>query len=341
MFKIQRQMFHKSYQLKIPQLLPVLTVLTKYKISKFGFMGFRWIWFMLPVKTKERLSKIAKLRFIKYQTRWNFFALLSVCNAYGFYTYFTNIEEVPISHRRRFKYLKSVNIKDECDNETNGMLNEFDGLIYPKTSETYVNIEKIVKKLQYTAQYIGVLDRDIDLNVYVIKNDTKNAVVLPNGNVFIFDGMIELCEYDYDRLGIILGHELAHVIAEHSAESVCRSSLFLLLDAIFWVGLSVIFPSDYMFGITEWFRFQGLDHFIDLPYSRMNETEADYIGAIIADRCGFDINKSVQLWNDMEQQSGDSIPEIFSTHPNSINRAIQMDKWISVVKRLNKRYHIL
>ena len=81
--------------------------------------------------------------------------------------------------------------------------------------------------------------------------------------------------------------------------------LFIIIKIILIFSLtSLIIPSNYMFGITEWFRLQIMNLFTELPFIRMNEKEADYIGLILAKQSGFDINKGKTMWNKMTQVQG-------------------------------------
>ena len=147
-----------------------------------------------------------------------------------------------------------------------------------------------------------------------------------------------ICETfnDVDSLGVLLGHEMAHVIAAHASEGACRESTILMIDALVFMLVSLIIPSNYMFGITEWFRLQIMRLFTELPFSRNNEKEADYIGLVLAKQCGFDISKGKTMWKKMKEELGDELPEIFSTHPGHEHRSKQIAEWIPHVNSLAK-----
>ena len=249
-------------------------------------------------------------------------------------SYFESLEEVPYSFRRRFCFMKMLDLYQESVEEASGMLTTYKDRILPPTHPLHIELEGIVHRLSNAARMNGILDMDFKL--FVIDADIKNAFVLPNGNVFVFAGICEVFDCDRDSLGVLLGHEMAHVIAGHAAEGACRESSILMVDALLFALLSLFVPSNYMFGVQEWFRAQFMNLITDLPFSRRNEMEADYIGLILAKQCGYDIEKGKTMWEKMRDEDGDNLPEIFSTHPGHEHRSNTIASWIKHVDCLGK-----
>lgn len=303
---------------------------------KFGrpiFMGFRWIWFFIPRRFRGRLESFFHHRYFNQYSKWNFFAFLSTLWALGFYSYFENLEEVPYSFRRRFSYMKMQDLYQESIQEASIKLTAYKDNILSTEHPLHIEIEEIVNKLSNMARMNGILD--MKFKVFVIDADVKNAFVLPNGNVFVFTGICNVFNNKHE-LGMLLGHEMGHVIAGHSSESACRESSILMIDALIFMLLSLFIPSNYMFGIQEWFRLQIMNLFTELPFSRNNEIEADYIGLILAKQCGYDISYGPSMWNKMKEVQGDNLPEIFSTHPCDANRSKYIKSWIKHVNCVGK-----
>jgi len=212
-------------------------------------------------------------------------------------------------------------------------LEEYKDHILPKTHPLHSQIQLIVDKLSNMTRMSGILDKEFEL--FVIDHPVKNAFVTPNGKVFVFTGICEVFD-DADSLGMLIGHEMAHVIAAHSVEGACRESWFLMVDALLFALLQFIAPDNGIFYMQEWFRLQFMNLFTELPFSRLNEHEADYIGILLAQQCGFDISKGATMWQRMAESEGDALPEIFSTHPGHEHRAQEISCWMQHARTLEK-----
>ncbi|SJX61907.1 related to OMA1-Metalloendopeptidase of the mitochondrial inner membrane [Sporisorium reilianum f. sp. reilianum] len=160
--------------------------------------------------------------------------------------------------------------------------------------------------------------------VFVIDDPKqKNAFVLPGGKIFVFTGILPVCK-NADGLATVLGHEVAHQVARHSAEKMSGYKVLLLgsflLDAFgFDIGLSRA----------------ALTLLLSLPNSRKTELEADYLGLRIMSRACFDPREASRLWTRMSESEGasaggvlSSAQAILSTHPVSSQRIKNMDKWL-------------
>lgn len=155
--------------------------------------------------------------------------------------------------------------------------------------------------------------------IHVIDDDMKNAFVVPGGKVFVFRGILDVCQGD-DGLAAVLGHEIAHNVAHHAAERVSQS---------FWlVGLSLV---SLVFGVDP-----GITGYLgqiafSLPGSRSQEAEADYIGLLMMAESCFDPEAAVGLWTRMEEEEkkmGGAPPQFMSTHPSSHNRMEKIRGWL-------------
>uniref|UniRef100_V5GP75 Peptidase M48 domain-containing protein n=1 Tax=Kalmanozyma brasiliensis (strain GHG001) TaxID=1365824 RepID=V5GP75_KALBG len=160
--------------------------------------------------------------------------------------------------------------------------------------------------------------------VFVIDDrKQKNAFVLPGGKIFVFTGILPVCA-NSDGLATVLGHEVAHQVARHSAEKVSGYKVLVagsfLLDAF---GLDI--------GLSRTL----LTLLLSLPNSRKTELEADYLGLRIMSRACFDPREASRLWTRMSESEGgggggvlDSAQALLSTHPVSSQRIKNMEKWL-------------
>jgi len=158
--------------------------------------------------------------------------------------------------------------------------------------------------------------------VHVIQDDQKNAFVIPGGKVFVFSGILDVCQGE-DGLAAVLGHEIAHNVAHHAAERLSSSAILLSVAVVLpaLLGLSVDF------GITR----MAVDLAFLRPGGRKQESEADYIGLMMMSEACYDPRAAMGLWSRMEkleQAQGTVNPQFLSTHPSSHNRLEQIQTWL-------------
>ena len=161
----------------------------------------------------------------------------------------------------------------------------------------------------------------------LIKNDkVKNAWCMPGGKIAVYTGMLEITK-NKDGLAAVMGHEIAHAVAKHSVERASRSVLLntstQLIDIFSGGKLSQV---NRVTGMNT----VGLLSQIGIlnPFSRKQESEADYLGLIFSSLSGYDIRETVKIWERMKEfNKGKSPPEFMSTHPSADNRIKKINEW--------------
>jgi predicted Zn-dependent protease len=149
---------------------------------------------------------------------------------------------------------------------------------------------------------------------HVISLDEVNAWCMPGGKMAVYTGLIQKLQATDDELAAVMGHEIAHALREHARERVSRQ-----MGTQMAVGIAGA-----LFGIGD--LGQGLanmvaDVTLNLPNSRLHETEADRIGVELAARAGYNPQAAIQLWEKMAKLSGGGQPPKFlSTHPSHEDR---------------------
>lgn len=171
--------------------------------------------------------------------------------------------------------------------------------------------------------------RQFQWEVTVIKDDkTANAFALPGGKMAVYTGIFPMAKTEAG-LAAVLGHEVVHALARHGAERMSQGQVanIGLKAASAAIGLSGGNP---MLGQAAMAALGvGTQVGVLLPFSRKHESEADYIGILLAADAGDDPQESVHLWERMEQQSGSGgPPEFLSTHPGHDTRIEQLKKWM-------------
>ncbi|MFL2894083.1 MAG: M48 family metallopeptidase [Candidatus Pelagibacter sp.] len=158
----------------------------------------------------------------------------------------------------------------------------------------------------------------------------KNAWCMPGGKIAVYSGILDITK-NTDGLAAVMGHEIAHAVAKHSVE---RASRGVLINTTFQI-------TDILTGgkISQVNRTTGMDTVgllaklgIMNPFSRKQESEADYLGMIFSSLSGYDIRETKKIWQRMkEANKGKEPPEFMSTHPSSSNRIKQINEWMNEI----------
>jgi predicted Zn-dependent protease len=160
----------------------------------------------------------------------------------------------------------------------------------------------------------------------LIEDDkTVNAWCMPGGKVAVYTGLLFISQ-DENGLAVVMGHEVAHAIAKHGNERMSQG----LLAQFGAIGLSVALAGNP--GVTSDIFMQaygvGAQVGFLLPYSRIQESEADHIGLILMAKAGYDPRGAVVLWQRMNAKGGARPPEFLSTHPAPESRIRNIESLI-------------
>ena len=158
----------------------------------------------------------------------------------------------------------------------------------------------------------------------LIKNDSViNAWCMPGGKVAVYTGILPLTK-DETGMAIVLGHEISHAVAKHGDERMSQGLLEQLGGTALEVALrnkpqqtQALFMNAYGLGATLGFA---------LPYSRLQESEADHLGLIFMAMAGYDPNAAIPFWERMSQSGGAKPPEFLSDHPSDQTRIENIQK---------------
>ena len=225
-----------------------------------------------------------------------------------------------------------------------------DDFLYSKAFPAYEKFKLKTKLITGTAEYknivnIGYNIRDA-IGVYYDKkgeqnptnnfqwefvlvddDQTKNAWCMPGGKIAVYSGILPIAKNN-DGLASIMGHEIAHAVARHSAE---RASRAILMDAGTYAFERLVLGTS-MAGYSRELYGQIRQLGLELPFSRNQESEADYLGLVFISLAGYNTEESYLVWERMQEaQGGQGQTEFFSTHPSPKNRIIKLKEWIPQV----------
>jgi predicted Zn-dependent protease len=165
--------------------------------------------------------------------------------------------------------------------------------------------------------------------VTVIKDDrTANAFALPGGKMAVYTGIFPMAKTEAG-LSAVMGHEVVHALARHGAERMSQGQVANIGLQVVGAAVGMSSKNPVLGQATMAALGVGTQVGVLLPFSRKHESEADYVGILLAADAGYDPRESVSLWERMAQASGDGGPaEFLSTHPSHDTRIDQLKEWM-------------
>ena len=230
-----------------------------------------------------------------------------------FYVY--NLEQAPVTHRRRFNCIGPSTEAQFGAQGYEETLAQYRGKILPEIHPYTQAVAKVVERLLPATHGLSASE---EWRVHVIDDpEQKNAFVLPGGKVFVFTGLLPITK-DEAGLAAVLGHEIAHNVAHHLAERISQS--------IIVAGTAIVIAS--LFDISGQVSNNIANLALSLPNSRTQEQEADHIGLLMMAESCYDPEAAVDLWTRMAKAEQGAPPQFLSTHPTSYNRRELIKKWL-------------
>lgn len=165
----------------------------------------------------------------------------------------------------------------------------------------------------------------------LVEDDQVNAWCMPGGKVVVYTGIMAVAKDDAG-LAVVMGHEIAHAIAEHGNERMSQG----LLAQMGGVALSTALSTQPAATQQLWMSVYGVgsQYGAILPYGRMQESEADHLGLVFMTMAGYDPNVAVAFWERMAAgKGGKGAPEFLSTHPSGATRIANLRRLIPEVER--------
>ena len=168
----------------------------------------------------------------------------------------------------------------------------------------------------------------------LVQNTQVNAFCMPGGKIVVYEGILPVTQ-DEASLAIVLGHEIAHAVAKHSAERISNAykqqyGMQILSGVASAAGvnsnLQQLGTQVLGVGAQAW----------SSGFSRSQESEADHIGLIFAAMAGYDPQVALSFWQRMAA-AGNSSNSIFSDHPSDAKRIKQIQGWLPEAQKYYKK----
>lgn len=160
----------------------------------------------------------------------------------------------------------------------------------------------------------------------LVQDKQVNAWCMPGGLICVYEGLLPVTQ-DEASLAIVLGHEIAHAVARHSAEQMSTQmkqqyGLQIGAAVLGQVGIGANTAS-----VIQAIAAQGFN-FKNLKYSRNHENEADHMGLIFAAMAGYDPQVATTFWQRMAASKTNQTAEFLSDHPSDATRIKNIQGWM-------------
>jgi len=203
-------------------------------------------------------------------------------------------------------------------------------------------IERVGRRIQAAVEkYMTDIGAASQLNGFnwefkLIEDDnTINAWCMPGGKVAFYTGILPICK-DEAGVAVVMGHEIAHAIANHGGERMSQG----MLQQLGMSSLSVALGQNPTMTNQLLLQSIGIGSQIGmLSFSRQHESEADKIGLIFSSMAGYDPREAPEFWKRMKAASGGQAPpEFLSTHPSSDRRISDLNAQMPEAMKIYNQY---
>lgn len=241
---------------------------------------------------------------------------------------------VPITGRQQFSILPDSAMLSMSLRQYNEFLKTNK---LSRNQEQTQMVKKVDRKIQMAVeQYFTDKNMSYELKDYkwefnLIESEEKNAWAMPGGKVVVYEGILPITK-DEAGLAVVMGHEIAHAIAKHGNERMSQGLIALMGGMVLSKALEEKPGKTRQLWMTVFGV--GAQYGVMLPFSRLQETEADHLGLIFMAIAGYDPDEAVEVWKRMAQmKEGQTPPEFLSTHPSDETRIRKIKETIPKAKQ--------
>ncbi len=241
---------------------------------------------------------------------------------------------VPITGRKQFIILPDYAMLSMSLQQYNEFLKT--NKISSNQEQTQM-VKKDGRKIQmaveqyFTDKNMSYTLRDYKWEFNLIESEEKNAWAMPGGKVVVYEGILPITK-DEAGLAVVMGHEIAHAIAKHGNERMSQGLIVQMGGMALTKAMAEKPEKTRQLWMTAFGV--GAQFGVMLPFSRLQESEADHLGLVFMAIAGYDPNEAVEVWKRMAQmKEGQAPPEFLSTHPSDETRIRKIKETIPKVKQ--------
>jgi len=242
---------------------------------------------------------------------------------------FVSCSSVPVTGRRQLNIIPQGQMLSMSFQEYGTFLKENKLTTNAEQSAMVKRVGARIQKAveQYMAEKkMSDLIKDYQWEFNTVESKEVNAWCMPGGKVVVYTGILPVTETE-TGLAVVMGHEIAHAVAEHGGERMSQG----LIAQFGGMALETALKNKTAEAKNLWMTVYGVgaQYGALLPYSRLQEGEADQMGLIFMAMAGYDPSQAVGFWERMAAKSGgQKPPEFMSTHPADDTRIANIKKWL-------------
>jgi predicted Zn-dependent protease len=184
------------------------------------------------------------------------------------------------------------------------------------------------------SQGLGDKIKDYKWEMNLVESKEVNAWCMPGGKVVVYTGILPVTKTDAG-LAVVLGHEIGHAIAQHGSERMSQGLIAQMGGMALGEALKTKPAATQQLWMTAFGA--GAQYGALLPFSRLQESEADKIGLVLMAMAGYDPHEAVTFWERMQSVGGEKPPELMSTHPSDAHRIADLQKQIPEAMKYYKK----
>jgi len=246
---------------------------------------------------------------------------------------FAACKTVPVTGRKQLNLVPNVMIQALAFTEYDSVVKASATLSsYDERAQMVTRVGTRIQKAVETYMQQNNMSKEIKnfkWEYHTISDNTINAWCMPGGKVVVYTGLLPITQNE-TALAVVLGHEIAHAVARHGNERMSESLLINLGGLVLEDALKekkqqtqMLFLGLYMVGSKL---------ALELPNSRMQESEADKLGLIFMSMAGYNPEEAIPFWQRMAAVNTNKIPEFLSTHPSDETRIKKLSALIPEIK---------
>ncbi len=255
-----------------------------------------------------------------------------------FFFLILSCETVPITGRQQLSLVSSQELNSMSFNAYRDFISKH--TVIRNTPQAYmvkqvgINIQKAVER------FFIQQNKSSHLNGYVwefnlVQDKAKNAWCMPGGKVVVYSGILPVARDDAG-LAVVMGHEIAHAVANHGNERMSQE-LLVQMGGMALATAVARQPQQTQNIFLDVFG-AGAQVGMLLPYSRIQESEADRLGVIFMAMSGYDPHAAISFWQRMVSSGkGGAQPEFLSTHPSDTTRINNLKSYINEAMRYYRK----
>lgn len=228
----------------------------------------------------------------------------------------SDAEVLSLSKQEYAKYMKSARLSA---NAANTAMVQRVGRRLANAVEAYLKSNGMASEVQ-----------NFQWEFNLVADNNVNAFCMPGGKIVVYEGLLPITQNE-GSLAVVLGHEIAHAVAKHSAEQMSKKMRQQYATQLGGAVLGQMAGRNTA-AIATAIAQQGFS-FANLKYSRDDETEADHMGLVFAAMAGYDPAVAVPFWKRMAAMSGGNQNDLFSDHPSDAKRIAAIQALMPTAER--------